>query len=150
MVSSQSDVAVNMEIIDRATRPRKLITAYPTLFGALLGVLLLVIIFSIVIWFPRVEEGWERHNSTIRDIWCTLALIIVTVNRFWALRRRIVFWTSLSIFFLFHSIGIFLYTKQVHPVLLNEWIFLALVESAILFFVLPWVTRRFRHFGDSH
>jgi hypothetical protein len=121
---------------------KKAIRIYPTLFGAFLASVMVGAIFVIVVWLPRVGEAWEQHNALVRDVWCTVALFGVTLNRLWPLRRRTAFWVLLSTFFLLHSLSLFLYTIHVHALLLREWIVLLLAESPIVLFVLPWLTKR--------
>jgi hypothetical protein len=124
---------------------KKTIRTYPTLFGAFLAVVMAGAIFVVVIWFPRVGGAWEQHNALVRDVWCTVALLGVTLNRLWPLRRSTAFWVLLSAFFLLHSLSLFLYTIYVHALLLREWIVLLLAESPIVLFLLPWLTKRLSH-----
>jgi hypothetical protein len=124
---------------------KKTIRTYPTLFGAFLAAVMAGAIFAVVIWLPRVGEAWEQHNALVRDVWCTVALLGVTLNRLWTLRRRSAFWILLSVFLLLHSLSLFLYTVHVHPLLLGEWIVLLLAEAPIVLFLLPWLTKRLSH-----
>lgn len=118
------------------------ITTYPTLFGAVIGLLIFCSVIVIVIWFPFIEVPMERHSTLVRDVWFTQALFVVSLVRFWPLRRRTAFWISMATFFLSHSLCIFLYSFCVRPILTSQWTILIVIEAVMAFFLLPWLTRR--------
>jgi hypothetical protein len=125
---------------------KKWITSYPELFGACIGLLIVIAIIAMVKWAPGIDDALDRHNTFVRDVWCTQALFVTTLVRFWPLRRRAAFWMSLTVLLAFHSLGIFLYRYYVHPLLLSQWTILIAVEVFIIFFIVPWLTRQFsRH-----
>ena len=126
---------------------KRLITSYPMLFGGLIGLLIICSIIVIVTWFPSIDAALEGHGTFLRDIWCTQALFVVSLVRFWPLRRRAAFWVSMTTFFFLHSLGIFLYSLYVHPILMSQWTILTVVELLMIFFFVPWSTRRFNHYA---
>jgi len=123
------------------------IRRFPTLFGALIGLVILTVIIVIVNWFPRVGEAWERNNANVRSVYFTAAFFTVWISRVWKWRRRNtrVFWASVCLFFLLHALGVFVYSIRVHPLFLSEWIYLIAFESFALIFGLDWLTKRFDH-----
>jgi hypothetical protein len=102
---------------------KRFITSYPMLFGACIGLVLLL------------------HSPFVRDVWCTQALFVTSLVGLWPLRRKSAFWISLTAFFALHSLGIFLYGTNVHPLLLSQWTILIFLEVFVIFFVIPSMTR---------
>jgi hypothetical protein len=71
---------------------KKTITTYPMLFGAFIGLLLVIGIFSMVIWDPWIGDAWEKHNKLVQAIFLTTFNFVVFVNVLWGRRRRGAFW----------------------------------------------------------
>jgi hypothetical protein len=117
------------------------VTTYPILFGALIGLLIFCSVVVIVIWFPSIEAAMEGRSTLVRDVWFTQALFVVSLVRFWPLRRRTAFWISMVSFFLAHSLCIFLYSFYAGPISTSQWTILIAIEAVIAFFLVPWVTR---------
>ena len=122
------------------------ITSYPELFGACIGLLIVIAIIAMVKWAPGIGDAWDRHNTLVRGVWCSLALFVASLVQFWPLRRRAAFWASMVILILLHSLGIFLYSFYVHPIVLSQWIVLMLVEGFVIFLGIPWLTHLFTHY----
>jgi Na+/melibiose symporter-like transporter len=118
---------------------KKTITAYPTVFGLVIGLMLIGAIFVIVIWFPRIGDVWDRHDKTVRSVWCTLALFVVCLYSLSGWRHRRGFWLAISTFFALHIASVVFYSTYVHPLLLREWVVLLLVEAAVIAFGLDWL-----------
>jgi hypothetical protein len=142
------------EKLEHAQRPsvtdikmsiKKLITAYPMLFGALIGLVIFGAIIVIETWFPWIGKAWERHNKLVQSAWFTAGFFGVWVSRYWRWRRRGFFWASMCIFLLVHTLGVLYYATQIHPLALREWIVLLTVESFVVVFYMDWSTRRFGH-----
>jgi hypothetical protein len=125
---------------------KKWIASYPELFGACIGLLIVIAIIAMVKWAPGIGDAWDRHNTLVRDVWCSLALFVASLVQFWPLRRRAAFWVSMVILILLHSLGIFLYSFYVHPIVLSQWIVLMLVEGFVIFLVIPRLTHLFTHY----
>jgi hypothetical protein len=121
---------------------KKLIMTYPFAVGGLIGTILLGTIFVIVIWFPRVSDAWDRHDKIVRSIWCTLAIFVVCVYHLRGWRSRRGFWLTLSTFFVLHVLAVSLYSIYVHPLLLEEWVILILLEAFVVAFFLDRVLQR--------
>lgn len=128
---------------------RRFIEAYPTLFGMIVGLFLVVGVIVIVDWFPRADEAWSRHNEDVRSAFCSLGLFAIMIFWFGRLRRRgaFVFWAAISSFFVLHAAGVILYSILVHPLLLREWMTILIVEPFVIIFALDWLTKRF---GRTH
>lgn len=125
--------------------PKKLITNYPTLFGALIGLVMVGTIIVIENWFPWIGSAWKRHNRLVQSVWFTAGLFGVWVGRYWQWRRRGFFWVSISIFFLVHTLAVLYFATHLHPLDLREWVVLLTVESVVVVFYMDWSTRRFGH-----
>lgn len=126
----------------KGSSAKNMIEAYPALFGALIGVVLIGLVFIIVIWFPWIGDAWDRHDKTVRSVWCTLALFVVCIYRLAGWRHRRGFWIGLSVFFALHILGVALYSIYVHQLLLQEWVVLLLAEAgAIVYILLPLLHR---------
>jgi hypothetical protein len=128
---------------------KKFATSYPTTFGAVIGVVFLGSIFAIEMWFPRVGDAWDRHEKMVRSIWCTLALFVICIYHLWSWRHGRGFWPTLSVFFMLHVLGVFLYSTWVHPLLLGEWVMVLLFEAVVIVYPLRWVLQRFDHHGQG-
>ncbi len=131
----------------KAASIRKLITTYPLAVGVLLATILAGTIFMIVAWFPRISDTWDRHEKTVRSIWCTVALIVVCLYRLRHWRHRRGFWLTLSAFLMLHILGVFLYSIYVHPLLMQEWVLLLLLEALVIVLFLGWVLQRLSRQG---
>lgn len=129
---------------------KKWITTYPFVVGGLIGLIMMATIFAIVIWFPHVSDAWDRHQKMVRSIWCTVGLFALSIYHLWHWRHRRGFWLSLSIFFVLHVLGVFLYSIYVHPLVLQEWVVLLLLEAFVLVFFLNWVLQRFDRHGRAN
>jgi hypothetical protein len=129
---------------------RRLITTHPFTVGGLLGTIMVCAIFVIVVWFPRIGDAWDRHDKMVRSIWCTLALFVVCVYHLWRWRHRRGFWVTLSAFFVLHVVGVLLYSIYVHPLLLQEWIILLLLEAFVIAFFFDWVLQRLSQSRHRH
>jgi hypothetical protein len=120
---------------------KRFITSYPTLFGACIGLVLLLSVIAMNIWAPWLGDAWDRHSTFVRDVWCTQALFVTSLVGLWPLRRKSAFWISLTAFFALHSLGVFLYGTNVHPLLLSQWTILIFLEVSFIFLVIPRMTR---------
>jgi hypothetical protein len=129
------------------------ITNYPVLFGVLIALLLAGIIIASVTWFPWLVEAWERHDSLVQAAFFSVGFFGIVLGHRWQLRHRAAFWVLMSILFLLHAAGVFLYTTHIHPLLLWQWFILFFLESlVVVFFVRPsthWLCRRFARHGQS-
>lgn len=127
------------------TQLRRLIAGYPTVFGVLIGLILFLGVIGIGDWFPRVSEGWEKHNEDVRSAFFTFGLFAIMIFRFWHFHRRgaLAFWVSISSIFVLHTIGVILYSSWAHPLLLRQWLAIIIVEPFIIVFALDWLTKRF-------
>jgi len=121
---------------------KRFVTTYPASFGALLALLVLAIIVIVDTWFPSIAAVAEREDSVIRGVWCTQALFVGILVRFWPLRRRTAFWMAILLFFLCHTLFVVLYSHYVSSLLIRDWTILIAVEAIITFFLVPWLTRR--------
>jgi hypothetical protein len=126
---------------------KKWITSYPELFGACIGLVIVVAIIAMVKWAPWIGDAWDTHNTLVRDVWCSVGLFVACLVQFWPLRRRAAFWVSIVILFLLHSLGIFSYSFYVHSIALSQWMVLMLVEGFVFFLVIPWLTHLFTHYA---
>jgi hypothetical protein len=122
---------------------KSFITSHPILFGALIGVLLLLAIGVIETWFPSVDDAWTRHDALVRSIWFTAGFCVLWVGHYWRWRRRGFFWGFICVFLLVHSLGVFYYSAEVHPLVVWQWIVLLMVESYVAVFGMSWCIRRF-------
>jgi hypothetical protein len=120
---------------------KRFITSYPTLFGACIGLVLLLLVIAMETWAPSLGDAWDRHSTFVRDVWCTQALFVTSLVGLWPLRKKSAFWASLTAFFALHSLGIFLYRTNVHPLLLSQWAILISLEVFVIFLVIPRLTR---------
>ena len=121
---------------------KRFVTTYPTSFGALIALIMLGIIVVVDTWFPSIAAVAEREDSVLTAVWCTQALFVVILVRFWPLRRRTAFWMALLLFFLCHTLFVVLYSHCVSSLLMRDWTTLLAVEAIITFFLVPWLTRR--------
>lgn len=103
---------------------------------------MLGIIVVVDTWFPSIAAVAEREDSVLTAVWCTQALFVVILVRFWPLRRRTAFWMALLLFFLCHTLFVVLYSHYVSSLLMRDWTTLLAVEAIITFFLVPWLTRR--------
>ena len=136
-------------MIHRTTKMsfKKLIINYPMLFGAFLGVLIILAIVISETWFPWISEGLGQHRRVSEAVLYTAFAFAVCAYTFrrWRHRSARVFWTSISIFFLLHVLGIFLYSTRVGPILGWQWIVLLYLEGYLAAFFVGWSTQRFGH-----
>jgi hypothetical protein len=127
---------------------KKIIETYPSLFGALIGLVIICAAITIasVSW---LDEAFGKHKHLIQFVWFTAVFFGVWVNRLWHWRRRgaFAFWASMSLFFLLHALGVFLYTTRVQPLLVWRWIMLLILECFAIVFFVDWSTKRFGHSG---
>lgn len=126
---------------------RKTITTYPMLFGAFIGLLLLIGIFSMVIWTPWIGDAWERHDKLVQGIFCTTFNFAVFINILWGSRRRGAFWISMAVVFVLHVLGVVFYSTRVHPISVWDWPFLGMVEFYMIFFLAEGLTKLRGHSG---
>jgi len=80
---------------------RKTITTYPMLFGPFLGLLLLIGIWSMVIWAPWIGDARDRHNKLVQGVFCTTFNFAIFINVLWAGDAEALFgsrWPSYSCF----------------------------------------------------
>ncbi len=126
---------------------KKLITTYPMLFGALIGLVIFGTIIVIETWFPWIGKAWDRHNRLVQSAWCTAGLFGVCIYQFWDWQRRGrgVFWASMGIFFFLHVLGVFFYSVYVRPILIWQWVILGYLEAYAAAFLVGWSTHRFGH-----
>jgi len=98
---------------------------------------------------PTLDGAFEKHKDLIQFVWFTASLFAFSVFRLWGWRRRgaFAFWASISLFFLLHALGVFLYTTRVQPLLVWRWIILLTLECFVVVFFVDWSTKRFGHFG---
>lgn len=129
---------------------KKFIVSYPTLFGMVIGLVLVVGIIVMATWYPRVGRAWQRNNESVRSVYFTVGFFAIWISRVWRWHRRnaFVFWASVLALFLLHVVGVVLYSIRVHPLLLWEWIILITFEGFAFVFALDWITRRFANFGE--
>jgi hypothetical protein len=120
---------------------RKFISTYPVTFGAFIGLFILLTIFVIVIWAPWIGESVSRHIFLVEAMWATIALFVVSLNRFWPFRRRRDFWTILCIIFSLHFLFLYLYTAHIHVLTLGRLTVLMLAELFLIFTIVPWSTK---------
>jgi hypothetical protein len=127
---------------------RKIIATYPILFGVLIGLLIFGAAIAVAS-VPWLDEALEKHKQLIQFVWFTAVLFAFSVFRLWRWRRRgaFAFWGSISLFFFFHMLGVFLYTSHVQSLVVWRWIILLALECYAVVFFVDWSTKRFRHFG---
>src|SRR5262249_42725209 len=118
---------------------KKVTKTYPEVVGALIGTLLLLVVVFMAIWAPRLSRDWET-NTLVRDIWFTLTLLVVSLARFWPLRRKRAFWIVLATVFVIHSAAMWGYRTYFQPLRLDQAILVLLLEGLALFFLIPWAT----------
>jgi hypothetical protein len=121
------------------------IRRYPTLFGALIGLMVFGSIIVVVNWFPWVDQAWDRNNNQVRAVVFTIGLLVVFTNQCWKWRRRAFFWFSMAVFFLAHTTGVLYYSISFRPLTLGEWIILLLVECFAFGAILQLSRRCFAH-----
>jgi hypothetical protein len=126
---------------------KKVITSYPILFGALIGLVIFSAIIVTETWFPWIGKAWDRHYRLAQSVCFTAGFFGVWVSRYWQWRRRGFLWLSICVFFLLHTSGVLYYATQVHPLGLRDWLALLTVESFVVVFYMDWSTRRFGHPG---
>ena len=127
---------------------KKIIETYPSLFGALIGLVIICVAITIAS-VPRLDEAFEKHSHLIQFVWFTGGFFAFSISYLWRMRRRgaFTFWASMSLFFLFHTLGVFLYTTRVQPLLVWRWIVLLTLECFAIVFFVDWSTKRFGHYG---
>ena len=123
----------------------RLIESHPMWFGAFLGLVLVIGIMVTVIWFPWIDEDLGRHKKLTEGILYTGFAYVVCALVFQPLRRRspYVFWMSLSIFFLVHSLGVFLYSTYAGTIRTWQWSILLYLEGYLAAFFVGWSTDTF-------
>ncbi len=121
---------------------KKMIETYPTLFGAIITLPLLIAMMVIVIWFPWIGDYCDEHKRLVQAVFFTTFhfAIYVSVLRRW--RRRRVFWPTILTLFLFHVLGVFFYSTHFQPILVWQWPIVGLLEYYAAAFFLDWSTRR--------
>jgi hypothetical protein len=117
------------------------------LFGAFIGLLLLIGIFSMVTWAPGIGDAWDRHNKLVQAIFLTTFNFAVFINVLWRRRRRGVFWISMGVVFVLHVLGVVLYSTRVHPISVWDWPLLGMMEFYIIFFLVEGLTKLSSHSG---
>jgi hypothetical protein len=120
---------------------KKFISAYPVIFGALIGIFIFLAIIVIVIWAPWIREGIDKHKFLFEAMWGTFALFAVSLNRFWPFRRRPDFWTILCTVLSLHFLALYLYTANFHDLTLGQLTVLMLAELFVIFSIVPWSTK---------
>jgi len=120
---------------------RKIITTHPTLLGAFLGLLLLIGIWSMVIWAPWIGDAWDRHNELVQGVFCTTFNFAIFINVLWGRRRRSASWISMAVVFVLHVLGVVLYSTRVHPISVWNWPLIGIVEFYIIFFLAEGLTK---------
>ena len=63
---------------------KRLITSYPLLFGVFIGLLLLIAIFSMVIWVPWIGEDLGRHKRMAQAVVFTAFNFAIFIYALWA------------------------------------------------------------------
>ena len=97
------------------------------------------------IWFPKVGDAWDRHDRLVQAIYFTTFAFGAWLYPVWPWRHRHAFWMSVSIFLLLHVLGMFVYTTQVGPILVWQWLVLLVLESYAIAFFVGWSTRQSGH-----
>ena len=115
------------------------------LFGAFLGLLLIIAVFISVIWFPGIGEHLGRHKTLTDAVLYTVFAFGVFgyVFQRWRHQNPPVFWASLGVFFLVHSLLVFLYSLYVSPMRGWQWMILLYVDGYLGAFFIGWSTSKF-------
>ena len=107
---------------------KKAVAAHPTLFGALVGLLLLVVIAVLVTWFPGAIELHDKHKRLTQAVLFTATYFAVYIYGLRRWRRLAAFWPTILILFALHVAGIFFYSTRIAPILVWQWPILGLIE----------------------
>ncbi len=129
------------------TSEKSVVGIPPMAVGACGGIVFVVLVLIVVIWFPWVGDAFGRHKRLVQGVYFTVGFFAFFVERFWHWRYRGAFWQSITALLLFHAVGIYIYSTWVHPLFVWQWMILAIPESFIFVSFLNWSTRRF---GRSH
>jgi hypothetical protein len=121
----------------------------PYAWGALSALLLAVVLFVMLLWFPSVGAAWDRNDRLVRDAWFTTAFLGCLIYRLWHWRRRVAFWLAMSALLVLHTLGLLFYSKHVHPLLGWQWVVLVFIESALIIFFLEWSMKRLEHLATK-
>jgi hypothetical protein len=128
----------------------KIITTYPILFGAFIGLLLLIGIISMVTWAPWIGDAWEKHDKLVQAVFCTTCNFAIFIGTLWGQRRRRVFWPTIFILLLIHAVGVFYYSTYVQPILWWHRPILGMLEFyAAAFLLFSRSARRFSQSGKA-
>ena len=127
------------------TVEKRATTISPMAVGALGGIALAGVALIVAIWFPWLGDDFGRHKRLVQGVFFTIGFFALLVERLWHWRSRGMFWQSISALFLFHVLGIYLYSTRVHPLLVWQWMILFIPESFIFGALVNWLTRRFGH-----
>jgi hypothetical membrane protein len=119
---------------------KKIITTYPMLFGAFIGLLILIGIFSMPPW---IEEDLGRHKTLAEAAFYTMFNFIIFISTLWKERRRSVFWPIICALLLVHVLGVLFYSTHVQRIRAWQWPILGMLEFyAAAFFLFWWSARR--------
>lgn len=114
-------------------------------FGAFLGLLLIIAVLISVIWFPGIGEHLGRHKTLTDAVLYTVFAfgVFVYVFQRWRRQNPPVFWASLCVFFVLHSLGVLLYSLYVGPMRGWQWMILLYVDGYLGAFLVGWSISKF-------
>jgi hypothetical protein len=121
---------------------KKTMTTQPVLFGAFIGLALLIGVFLVVIWAPWIGEDLGRHKRLAQAVVFTGANFAIFISTLWVQRRSAAFWPTIVVLFLLHVCGVFIYSNYVQPILVWQWPILGILEYYAAAFFLYWTHGR--------
>jgi hypothetical protein len=107
---------------------RRAIATHPTLFGALLGLLLLTILTVLVVWFPATVQFHDNHKRLVQAIFFTAIFFVAYIYGLRRWRRLGIFWPTICILFALHVLAVFFYSTRVQAILVWQWPIVGLTE----------------------
>ena len=122
----------------RKVQVKNAIKTYPMLFGALIGFLIFIAIIVEVTWFPWIGEYHDRHKRLVQAVLFTAAYFALYLYGLRRWRHQSAFWPTISVLFLLHVLGVFIYSTQVQPIVVWQWAVVGLLEYYAAAFFLGW------------
>src|SRR4029077_10225587 len=97
--------------------------------------ILLIMVFSMVIWAPWIGEDLGRHKRLAQGIVFPGFNFAALIYVLWESRRPRPFWISMVVVFPLHVFGVCFYSTSVRSVLVWQWPLLGILEFYIIFFL---------------
>jgi len=111
-------------------------------FGFCLAIVLAIAISVTVRLFPALPSYLGAHKRLVQAVLFTATAFIVWVSFFWRCRRLAAFWGFVGLLLMLHTLGVWLYSTLVQPILVWQWSILLFAESYAAVPLIGWFTRR--------